>query len=112
MRPFANVRRLFHGFGHAVKQPEVQGGAQLAVSLILIATVFCWLVEGWSLLDAAYFAVVTIATVGYGDFAPHTTIGKIFTIGVHLFRDRDIRRGSHRTCTGRAARRPAPARVI
>lgn len=81
MRPFANVRRLFHGFGHAIKQPEVRGVAQLAAVLILIATVFYWLVEGWSLLDSAYFSVVTIATVGYGDFAPHTTLGKIFTIG-------------------------------
>jgi voltage-gated potassium channel len=81
LRLFANVRRLFHGLGHALKQPEVQGGAQLAISLVLIATLFYWFVEGWSLLDAVYFAVVTIATVGYGDLAPHTTIGKIFTIG-------------------------------
>lgn len=81
MRLFANVRRLFHGLGHAFKQPEVQGGAQLAISLVLIATLFYWFVEGWSLLDAVYFAVVTIATVGYGDLAPHTTLGKIFTIG-------------------------------
>jgi voltage-gated potassium channel len=81
LRLFANVRRLFHGLGHAFKQPEVQGGAQLAISLVLIATLFYWFVEGWSLLDAVYFAVVTIATVGYGDLAPHTTLGKIFTIG-------------------------------
>ena len=81
MRAFANVRRLFYGLRHALRQPEVQGAAQLALSLILIATIFYWLVEGWSLLDAAYFSVVTIATVGFGDLAPHTTLGKIFTIG-------------------------------
>ena len=28
------------------------------------ATVFYWLVGGWSLIDAAYFSVVTAATVG------------------------------------------------
>ena len=70
MRAFANVRRLFYGLRHALRQPEVQGAAQLALSLILIATIFYWLVEGWSLLDAAYFSVVTIATVGFGDLAP------------------------------------------
>ena len=80
LRAFVNVRRLFHGFTHALRQPEVQGVAQLALVLILIATLFYWLVEGWSLLDAAYFSVVTIATVGYGDLAPHTALGKIFTI--------------------------------
>jgi voltage-gated potassium channel len=81
LRAFVNVRRLFHGFTHALRQPEVQGVAQLALVLILIATLFYWLVEGWSLLDAAYFSVVTIATVGYGDLAPHTALGKIFTMG-------------------------------
>jgi voltage-gated potassium channel Kch len=66
---------------YAILQPEVQGAATLALTMILIATVFYWLVEGWSLLDAAYFSVVTIATVGFGDFAPQTVLGKIFTIG-------------------------------
>ena len=70
MRPFTNVLRLFQGLSHALKQPEVQGAAQLALSLIVIATIFYRIVEGWSLLDAAYFSVVTIATVGYGDLSP------------------------------------------
>ena len=81
MRPFTNLCRLFHGLGHALRQPEVRGAIQLAMVLILIATVFYWFVEGWSLVDSAYFSVVTIATVGYGDFVPRTTLGKIFTIG-------------------------------
>src|SRR3954471_16254526 len=81
LRPFTNMLRLFQGLRHALGQPEVQGAAQLALSLILIATIFYWLVEGWSLLDAVYFSVVTIATVGYGDLSPHTTLGKLFTIG-------------------------------
>ena len=31
-------------------------------------------------MDAVYFSVMTVATVGYGDFSPHTTLGKMFTI--------------------------------
>ena len=38
-----------------------------------------WL-EGWSYLDALYFCVVSLATVGYGDFTPTTPIGRLFTI--------------------------------
>ena len=81
MQYFANLRRLFRGTRHALREPEVRGVFTIALALILAATVFYWLVEGWSLLDAAYFSVVTIATVGYGDLTPKTAIGKIFTIG-------------------------------
>ena len=37
--------------------------------------------EGRSLVDAIYFSVLTIATVGFGDLAPKTTLGKLFTVG-------------------------------
>jgi voltage-gated potassium channel Kch len=80
MRLFSNIDRLIRGLQIALREPEVQGVLTLAIALVLLATVFYWLAEGWSLLDSAYFAVVTIATVGYGDFAPQTTIGKLFTI--------------------------------
>jgi voltage-gated potassium channel len=76
-----NVGRLFRGLRVALREPEVQGVLALALALILLATIFYRLVEKWSLLDSAYFAVVTIATVGYGDFAPQTSVGKLFTIG-------------------------------
>lgn len=80
MMPFTNVRRLYSGLRRAFLQPEVRGVVQIALALILIATVFYRIVEGWSLLDSFYFSVVTIATVGYGDLSPETASGKIFTV--------------------------------
>src|SRR3954471_20467180 len=44
-----------------------------------VGTVVYHLVEKFSWVDAYYFSVVTLATVGYGDLTPHTTFGKIFT---------------------------------
>ena len=47
------------------------------VSVILGGTIFFKLVEAWSWVDAYYFTVVTISTVGYGDVTPVTDLGKI-----------------------------------
>lgn len=53
----------------------------MAVLLTLVTgTLFYHFVEGWRILDSAYFSVITLTTIGYGDFAPQTDIGKLFTI--------------------------------
>jgi voltage-gated potassium channel len=52
----------------------------LTISILAGGTVFYHYVEHLSWLDALYFCVITLATVGYGDITPHTALGKIFTI--------------------------------
>lgn len=37
------------------------------IALILSATVYFHFLEGWAWLDALYFVIVTVSTVGYGD---------------------------------------------
>ena len=64
----------------AWRDPHVQAPFALLLSIVIIGTVFYRLVEGWDVLDALYFSIVTLATVGYGDFTPHTAPGKIFTM--------------------------------
>jgi voltage-gated potassium channel Kch len=66
---------------------DEKGRALLAWVAILLAvgSVFYYLVEGWALIDAFYFSVVTLTTVGYGDFTPDTTAGKLFTVVYTLF---------------------------
>ena len=49
------------------------------VSIVAGGTVFFHFVEGWSWLDAYFFTVVTLSTVGYGTLVPVTALGKIAT---------------------------------
>lgn len=78
----------------------------LVAALVVLAagTVFYHLVEHFSWLNSYYFSVITLATVGYGDFTPKTDAGKIFTtfyifIGVGIittFISYAVRRRTHK----------------
>ena len=50
-----------------------------AVMIFFGAAVYHWL-EGWDWLDSLYFVVITLTTIGYGDFSPTTPLTKIITI--------------------------------
>ena len=80
MHLLRNLEHLLRAFRMAFREPAVRGVVTLAGTLVVFASIFYWLVEGWSPLDCVYFSVTTIATVGYGDFTPQTPLGKIFTI--------------------------------
>ena len=69
----ATFRRLLGDSGFRV-------AAAFLAAMIASGTVIFTLVEEWSPLDSLYFSVITASTVGYGDFAPETDIGKIYAI--------------------------------
>jgi hypothetical protein len=50
------------------------------VVILIVGATFYHFVEGWKLLDSFYFCAITLATIGYGDFAPKTDLGKLFTV--------------------------------
>ncbi|WP_298677651.1 potassium channel family protein [uncultured Lentibacter sp.] len=52
----------------------------LVLGLVITSgTVFFRFAEGWSWIDAYFFTVVTLSTVGYGNLVPATVVGKIGT---------------------------------
>lgn len=76
--------RLFLGFRRGLRDPEFRAIAFLLASAILLGTIFYRSVEGWAWIDAAYFSVMALTTVGDANLAPVTAIAKIFTIGFSL----------------------------
>jgi voltage-gated potassium channel len=48
--------------------------------LVLTGTIFYWRTEDWTFIQALYFSVVTLTTVGYGDLHPTSAGTQIFTI--------------------------------
>jgi hypothetical protein len=52
----------------------------LPVAVLLIGTVGFMILEGLSFVDALYFTMVTISTVGYGDIHPTNLASKLYGI--------------------------------
>ena len=49
-------------------------------SILLVGVAGYHIIEGWSLFDALYMTVITLATVGYGETHPLSTSGRVFTM--------------------------------
>ena len=77
---FALLARFPRTVRRSWENPEFRGLAAITALALVSGTLFYWRVEGWSVLDSIYFSVITLTTVGYGDLAPTTAAGKVFTI--------------------------------
>ncbi len=90
MRFLSAYVRLVKAIYTAFRNTQVQA-LILTCVLIAVAQAFIFMrIEDWRFLDAFYFSVVSMATVGYGDFAPQTSLGKItallfLMVGIGIF---------------------------
>ena len=69
---------------NAMADPAVRGLMVVMTMVITVGTLAYHWMEEWSLLNAAYFSVVSLLTVGYGDYVPTSDGAKLFTIGYLL----------------------------
>jgi voltage-gated potassium channel Kch len=81
---------VFHNIGHLLKKPKYRAVFIWLLLVILLGTVFYHYTEGWGWIDSLYFSVITLSTVGYGDFSPTTPFTKLFTtvyifLGISIF---------------------------
>ena len=77
------LRRRFvagHVKGLRVVWPLLSG----LLVLIIALGVAAGLVEGWSVQESIYFSFVSGLTIGYGDFAPKTLLGRALGIGIGI----------------------------
>jgi voltage-gated potassium channel len=82
---FLTTLRLARGTASAWRRdPQFRSLVFLVVITLVGGTIFYSLEEGWGAVDAFYFSVTTLTTVGPGDLAPQTTMGKLFTV-VYIF---------------------------
>ncbi len=63
-----------------LKDKEYRDLLLTSMFFIGIGSVVYHYLEGWSWIDCMYFCVITLTTIGYGDFSPQTDGGKIFTM--------------------------------
>jgi voltage-gated potassium channel len=77
-------QHMFAPMRAVIRDPEGKVLLVSAATMIAVGTVVYHVLEGWSFLDSLYFSVVTLATVGYGDFHPTTDVARLFTVGYIL----------------------------
>src|SRR5688572_31712273 len=78
--PVARRLPMFSTLRSLGRDPEGKVLLGSAITTVAVGTVVYMFLEGWSWLDALYFSVVTLATVGFGDLHPTTDEAKLFTI--------------------------------
>ena len=67
-----------------VTQFRILKAIVLLFVVALLGTVGYYYLEGWNLLDGLYMTIITMTTIGFGEVAPLSKTGQLFTIFLSL----------------------------
>jgi hypothetical protein len=66
------------------RDPQTRALPVVAGALVVVGSVFYWQFEDWTIVEAVYFSVLTLTTVGFGDLTPTSEGTQIFTVAYVL----------------------------
>ena len=78
------LARLSLALARGLRDPEFRSILFLLLLAVVGGTLFYRSAEGWSWVDAAYFSVTTLLTLGNNQLGPTSALSKIFTIAYAL----------------------------
>jgi len=74
------IRAIFRTLREVWAEPAGRVPIVAVAVILAIGTVFYSIVEDWTVIQALYFTVITLTTIGYGDLHPTTEFSRVFTI--------------------------------
>lgn len=75
---------IMHKFWRVLRvgwsEPEFRGLSIVLGSWVGLGTLIYTIYEPWTVVESFYFCVMTLTTIGYGDFAPSGPVMQIYTV--------------------------------
>ncbi|MEL7207287.1 MAG: potassium channel family protein [Actinomycetota bacterium] len=62
------------------KEPEFRGLAILLGGWLALGTTIYTVYEDWTVIESFYFCVMTLTTIGYGDYTPTDSTMQLYTV--------------------------------
>ena len=74
------LRRLSRVIRGGWDDREFRGLGAVLAAWVALGTIIYAVNEDWTVVESFYFSVMTLTTIGYGDFSPTTAAMQLYTV--------------------------------